>query len=240
MEPPQVIEEMIAYYRARALEYDEWFYRLNRYDHGPEINQRWFDDVAELVAAFEQIGPVDEALELAAGTGIWTEKLVKHATHVTVVDASSEMIAINQGKLPGAPVSYVEASVFDWEPDRAYDLVFFSFWLSHVPPERVNEFLAKVRRSVRDGGQLFIIDSRFEQTGAARNNPLFEEEQTYRTRVLNDGNQYTIVKVYYETEQLRRLLDTAGFDAEVHFTNQYFIYASAIARPATSKGSPSP
>jgi ubiquinone/menaquinone biosynthesis C-methylase UbiE len=230
MESPQVIEEMIAYYRARALEYDEWFYRLNRYDRGPEINQRWFDDVAQLEAAFEAIQPVDHALELAAGTGIWTERLVKRAKHVTVVDASPEMISINRGKLPGAPVNYIESNIFDWEPDRVYDLVFFSFWLSHVPPNRVDEFLAKVRRSVRDGGQLFIIDSRFEQTGAAKDNPLFEDEQTYRTRVLNDGNQYTIVKVYYEIEQLRQLLATAGFDADVQFTNQYFIYASAIAR----------
>jgi ubiquinone/menaquinone biosynthesis C-methylase UbiE len=230
MEPERVIDEMIAYYRARAAEYDEWFYRLNRYDHGPEINQRWFDDVAQLEAAVAKIGPVDGALELAAGTGIWTEKLVSLAKHVTVVDASPEMIAINQSKLPGAPISYIHGSIFDWEPERAYDLVFFSFWLSHVPPEHVDDFLAKARRSVRVGGKLFIIDSRFEQTGAARNNPLFEEEETYRTRILNDGNKYTIVKIYYQTEQLRELLDKAGFDAEVKFTNEYFIYASAVAR----------
>ncbi|HVB65746.1 MAG TPA: class I SAM-dependent methyltransferase [Nitrolancea sp.] len=229
MEPERVIDEMIAYYRARAAEYDEWFYRRNRYDHGPEINQRWFNDVAELEAAFHTICPVDAALELAAGTGIWTEKLVTLAKHVTVVDASPEMIAINQGKLPGAPVTYIQASIFDWEPERTYDLVFFSFWLSHVPPERVDDFLAKVRRSIRNGGKLFIIDSRFEQTGAAKNNPLFEDEETYRTRILNDGNQYTIVKVYYQIEHLRQLLQQAGFAAEVKFTNEYFIVASAVA-----------
>lgn len=230
MDTTRVIDEMIAYYRARAAEYDEWFYRQNRYDHGPEINQLWFDDVAQLEAAFATIEPVDDALELAAGTGIWTEKLVKIARQLTVVDASPEMIEINRGKLPGAPVRYIQANIFDWEPDRAYDLVFFSFWLSHVPPERLDAFLAQVRRATRRGGRLFLIDSRFEQTGAARNNPLFEDEQTYRTRILNDGNQYRIVKVYYETEQLRQLLDRAGFDAEVHFTDRYFIYASAVAR----------
>ncbi|HVX29161.1 MAG TPA: class I SAM-dependent methyltransferase [Nitrolancea sp.] len=230
MDTTRVIDEMIAYYRARAAEYDEWFYRQNRYDHGPEINQLWFDDVAQLEAAFATIEPVDDALELAAGTGIWTEKLVKIARQLTVVDASPEMIEINRGKLPGAPVRYIQANIFDWEPDRAYNLVFFSFWLSHVPPERLDAFLAQVRRATRRGGRLFLIDSRFEQTGAARNNPLFEDEQTYRTRILNDGNQYRIVKVYYETEQLRQLLDRAGFDAEVHFTDRYFIYASAVAR----------
>jgi len=230
VERVNVIDEMIAYYRARAAEYDEWFYRQNRYDHGPEVNQLWFDDVAQLEAAFAKLEPVNDALELAAGTGIWTEKLVTIANQLTVVDSSPEMIEINRGKLPNAPVRYVQANIFDWEPDRAYDLVFFSFWLSHVPPERLDAFLTQVRRATRQGGRLFIIDSRFEQTGAARNNPLLEDEQTYRTRILNDGNEYRIVKIYYETEQLRQLLDAAGFDAEVHFTDRYFIYASAVAR----------
>lgn len=229
-DPTRVIQEQIAYYRARASEYDEWFYRLNRYDHGSEINQLWFDDVARLVAEFQRLEPVDEALELAAGTGIWTERLATLAQHVTVVDTSPEMIAINRAKLPEANVTYVQQDIFEWEPDRKYDLVFFSFWLSHVPPGKLDPFLAKVRRAVCDGGRLFLIDSRFEQTGAAKNNPLFENEEIYRTRILNDGSEYTIVKIYYKTESLQESLATAGFDADVRFTERYFIYADAIAR----------
>jgi ubiquinone/menaquinone biosynthesis C-methylase UbiE len=230
VEPHRVIQDQIAYYRARASEYDEWFYRLNRYDHGPEINQRWFNDVEQLVSAFQQLEPVEEALELAAGTGIWTEPLSKLAAHVTAVDASPEMIAINRAKIPAANVTYVQQDIFAWEPEREYDLVFFSFWLSHVPPEHLDEFLAKVRRAVRIGGRLFLIDSRFEQTGAARNNPLFEDEETYRTRVLNDGSEFTIVKIYYEPDSLRERLAKAGFDADVRYTDRYFIYANAVAR----------
>ncbi len=226
----RIIQDQIAYYRARAAEYDEWFYRQNRYDHGPQINQLWFDDVEQLVEAFQRLEPVDEALELAAGTGIWTERLVTLAHHVTVVDTSPEMIAINHSKLPSANVTYVQQDIFAWEPEREYDLVFFSFWLSHVPPERLDEFLGKVRRAVRHGGRLFLIDSRFEQTGAARNNPLIEDEETYRTRILNDGSEYTIVKVYYQPELLRQSLAQAGFDAVVRFTDRYFIYANAVAR----------
>ncbi len=29
-----ILEEQKAYYRERAAEYDEWFYRQGRYDHG--------------------------------------------------------------------------------------------------------------------------------------------------------------------------------------------------------------
>lgn len=38
----EVVREQIDYYKARAPEYDEWFYRQGRYDHGDEANQRWF------------------------------------------------------------------------------------------------------------------------------------------------------------------------------------------------------
>ena len=40
-----LIAEQIAYYRSRAGEYDEWFLRQGRYDHGPELNERWFAEV---------------------------------------------------------------------------------------------------------------------------------------------------------------------------------------------------
>jgi demethylmenaquinone methyltransferase/2-methoxy-6-polyprenyl-1,4-benzoquinol methylase len=57
-------------------------------------------------------------------------------------------------------VEYRQIDLFTWEPDAEYDLVFFSFWLSHVPPELLESFLTKVSKSVRVGGQVFIVDSR--------------------------------------------------------------------------------
>ena len=93
--------------------------------------------------------------------------------------------------------------MFAWQPDRQYDLVFFSFWLSHVPPERLASFLATVNRAVRPGGRVFLINSRFEQTSTAKDAPLRDDEHIYRTRKLNDGSKFTIVKVFYEPDDLR-------------------------------------
>lgn len=45
------LQEQVDYYRARASEYDEWFYRIGRYDRGREINQRWFNEVAVVKSA---------------------------------------------------------------------------------------------------------------------------------------------------------------------------------------------
>ena len=52
---------------------------------------------------------------------------------MTAVDASPEAIAINRARVGRANVDYVEADLFAWTPPARYDLVFMSFWLSHVP-----------------------------------------------------------------------------------------------------------
>ncbi|MBG1259448.1 hypothetical protein [Nostoc commune] len=64
-----ILQQQVEYYRARANEYDKWFYRKGRYDRSPEINQRWFNEVAVIKNTLHQIGVVNDILELACGTG---------------------------------------------------------------------------------------------------------------------------------------------------------------------------
>lgn len=46
----QLLKEQIAYYKARADEYDEWFLRQGRYDRGDELNQQWFAEVSQVIS----------------------------------------------------------------------------------------------------------------------------------------------------------------------------------------------
>src|SRR6188508_1532178 len=108
MEPlDHLLAEQIAYYRARAAEYDEWFLRQGRYDHGPALNQQWFDEAQEVRLALEQFRPAGRVLELACGTGLWTQHLVRFADSVTAVDSAPEMLALNRERLGEGRVQYV-------------------------------------------------------------------------------------------------------------------------------------
>lgn len=229
-----VLKQQIEYYRARAGEYDEWFYRVNRYDQGEALNRQWFAEAEQVAQALNGLGTFDRALELAAGTGIWTEKLAGMAKHVTAIDASEEVLRINREKLHASAdaerVSYQQMDVFAWEPAEQYDLVFFGFWLSHVPQARVTEFLAKAARATRPGGHLFIVDSRAASTSTARNQSLETDENALQTRRLNDGSEYQIYKIYYQPETLQPLLANAGFEATVQVTEHYFVYAHGVKR----------
>jgi demethylmenaquinone methyltransferase/2-methoxy-6-polyprenyl-1,4-benzoquinol methylase len=66
------VAEQMAYYRERAGEYDEWWFRRGRYRLDPDAERRWFADVAEVEAALREFAPRGRVLEYACGTGLWT------------------------------------------------------------------------------------------------------------------------------------------------------------------------
>ncbi len=220
----QTLQEMREYYRARAGEYDEWFYRRGRYDRGPEANARWFAEADEVFAALDACSLTGDVLELAPGTGIWTERLIRTAATVTAVDASPEMIEINRAKVSDDRVSYVLADLFSWQPERAYDAVFFGFWISHVPLERLDGFLHAVASMLRPGGKVFFVDNRKEPTSTAINHQLPEQDSQIMTRILNNGQSFQIVKNFYDPADLAARCRRAGLHVTVDQTATYFIF----------------
>ena len=227
-----LLRQQIAYYRARASEYDEWFLRQGRYDHGPEANARWFAEVAAVRAALDAFHPTGDVLELAAGTGLWTQRLAQTATHVTAVDASPEALALNRQRLGdgAARVTYAHADLFAWQPDHRYDTVFFGFWLSHVPPTRFAGFWSLVGAALKPGGRVFFVDSRYADTSTAVDHQLEGPQATAVTRRLNDGQQFQIVKVFYRPDDLQRRLTDLGWSMQVHATPTYFLVGSGMPR----------
>ena len=222
-----LIEQQKAYYHSRAGEYDEWFLRQGRYDHGPEFRARWEREVQEVRDALARFRPGGKVLELAGGTGWWTEKLIGYANHLTVVDASAEVLALNAARVPDPRVRRVQGDLFAWAPDDAYDVVFFSFWLSHVPPERFDGFWAMVRSALARGGRIFFVDSLRTELSTASDHVLPGEHDIVAERKLNDGSRYSIYKVFYDPAHLQARLETLGWRARVSATPSFFLYGDA-------------
>lgn len=220
------IDQQIAYYRARAAEYDEWFFRQKRYDRGPELNRQWFLEVARLRSALRSFQPAGRVLELACGSGLWTQQLARYAEHVTAVDASPEALALNRARLRSKNVDYIQADIFNWRSETRYDLVFFSFWLSHVPPERFDSFWRLVRSCLHDRGRVFFIDSLYEPNSTARDHRLNAPDSTTVIRRLNDGRVFDIVKIFYKPAELEAKLKALGWRIKVASTGHYFLYGN--------------
>lgn len=219
-----VLHNQIAYYRARAKEYDEWFYRQGSYDRGDTLNEQWRQEAQTVREQLLNASTVPHIVEMAGGTGIWTQELIKIGDAVTVLDASPEMIQINRAKVQSDNVTYQLVDLFQWQPEQSVDMVFFGFWLSHVPKEKLSPFLTMVHRALKPNGRLFFIDSQKVETGTSKRQTI-QTTNDIQKRVLNDGSEFEIIKIYYDPKNLTEVLNAHGFDVTGQATPTYFIYA---------------
>ena len=95
-------------------------------------------------------------------------------------------------------MEFVHADVLNWRPSRRYDVVFFGFWLSHVPSERYADFWTLLGDCIVDGGQVVFVD---EHVRSAGKESWLAREVVQRT--LADGSTHRVVKAF---------LDPAGGD----------------------------
>ena len=222
-----VLDEQVAYYRARAPEYDAWWFRTGRFDRGPHDNAAWHTEsalVERAVADMLATTRPSSVLELACGTGLFTRHLAPRVAALTAVDASPEVIAINRRRVAAGNVRYVEANLFAFDPKARHDLVFMSFWLSHVPHARFAAFWSMVRRALAPGGVAYIVDSAHDPTSTAANHPTPDRHAGIVTRRLDDGREFRIVKVFHEPAALTARLRRLGFESRIAQTPRYFIY----------------
>jgi demethylmenaquinone methyltransferase/2-methoxy-6-polyprenyl-1,4-benzoquinol methylase len=138
---------------------------------------------------------------------------------VTAVDAAPEMLALARKRLGDERITYQQADLFHWEPTQQYDLIFFANWLSHVPPEALDEFLSQVQRSIRPVGQIAMIDQ-YLPSAVDRQ---VAREDIYATRPIGDGRQFTIVKAFHDLDYLRQKFEALKFEVSiVKFGDTFF------------------
>jgi SAM-dependent methyltransferase len=214
----RLLAEQSAYYRSLGADY---------LDQGLDLPGG--DELAEALEAFRPAGSV---LELACGPGVWTGQLLRHASDVTAVDGSPEMLAVAAARLGAGPLGagplgvgrlrLVQADLFGWVPDRRYDVVFFGFWLSHVPLERFASFWSLVADCLKDGGRVFFADDAYRTPDELIEGP---SSSTIRRR-LGDGTPYRIVKVPHHPAELEKRLQHLGWNIKVTATAGPFYWGA--------------
>jgi ubiquinone/menaquinone biosynthesis C-methylase UbiE len=227
MDPAERLDaEMVAYYVARAPEYDEWYLRSDRYVHTEVDDAAWKSDLDLASRWLDAIPMSGEIVELAGGTGWWSQHLAVKG-RLTVCDISPEMLGLARSRLRSLGL-IAEFEVRDnWaEPDRQVDGLFAGFWLSHVSRERLPAFLALANRWLKPGGVFAFMDSRRDPaSGAIDHRPSSDDVQLRR---LNDGRTFQVRKVYYSPVELEAALAHAGFvDAGVETSERFFLLGQA-------------
>jgi demethylmenaquinone methyltransferase/2-methoxy-6-polyprenyl-1,4-benzoquinol methylase len=134
------------------------------------------------------------------------------------------MLELNRRRVGADVVRHVHADIFSWKPDEAYDVVFFGFWLSHVPPAEFESFWSLVDTCLVPGGRVLFLDSLYDSASSAKDHTAPDPASVMTRRRLNDGDEFDIVKVFYEPSELATRLRALGWAITVDTTSRFFLY----------------
>jgi SAM-dependent methyltransferase len=209
----QPLQDQIEYYRSRAGEYDE-----TAAPKGDPLAPQT-EQIRRALHAFEPRGKV---LEIACGTGLWTGELLLFADELIAIDAAPEMLEQARRKISDRRVRFAQADVFSWRPATRYDVVFFSFWLSHVPPSHFERFWRLVDSSLAPDGRVFFVDEGHHDHWTE---DWLDRGAGVIRRRLRDGSEHRAVKVLWDPGELGERLRRLGWDIRVQGTGA-FIWGS--------------
>jgi SAM-dependent methyltransferase len=144
---------MRAYYRDRAPEYD-LLYDVPAYQDDFAALRRWLE--AHVVGA--------SVLEVAAGTGYWTEVAAPFARSVTATDCNAETLAVAARRRSGPNVTIVQTDAYAL-PDFGvrFEVGMAHLWWSHVEKERRDAFLSGLAARLQPDATLLMLDQRFRR-----------------------------------------------------------------------------
>jgi len=208
----EVPADQVDYYRHRAGEYD-----ATAYGDVTAARAR----IARLVA---EMRPAGNVLEIACGTGLWTEALAAWADTVTAIDAAPEAVAIARDRVRSAHVSFMVADVFSWSPDTRFDVIFFSAWLSHVPVSRFAQFWQLLESLLAGNGRVLFIDEHIDERG--KEDYVADLDEVVERR-LRDGRTFRVIKNFVDPEKLELQLRGLGWDCAVHRDGGDWVYGEA-------------
>ncbi|MGW3283466.1 class I SAM-dependent methyltransferase [Streptomyces sp. NPDC001002] len=202
-----LVAEQIAYYRARAPEYDRVYAERT--------------DLRELLTTVDDLPITGDVLELACGTVQWTRVLAARARTLTAVDASPEVLEIARERAGFPNVRFARADVFGWRPSRRFDTVFFAFFLSHVPLSRLSAFWETVAAALAPGGRAVFIDE-----GPAE---ATRDEVAAKVRRLDDGREFRIEKIFHAPDTLTTQLTALGWSVEVRSRGGFIVGVAQVS-----------
>jgi SAM-dependent methyltransferase len=181
---PSLSDTMQEYYRARAPEYDLFY----------EVPDR-LNELAQLKAWLIERTKGRTILEVAAGTGYWTEVVAPQAKAVTAIDYNSETLDIAAKRQLGPHVELLTADAYSLPHfTRAFDIGMAHLWWSHVERQRLRSFLSHFASRLSRGATVLMIDQLYVEGSCSAVSREDSWGNQYTVRQLRDGSAYEIIK----------------------------------------------
>lgn len=187
------------YYAQRASEYDRIYQKPERQA-----------DLRQLEAWLPARFTGRHVLEIAAGTGYWSQFIAPACASLTLTDGNLEPLEIARNRVLGRAV-FLQADAYALSPDLgSFDAAFAGFWISHVPIERRREFMVNLHARLRPDAVVIFMDNRYVEGSST---PIAETDaagNTYQVRPLDDGSSHRVLKNFPDEAQMQALVEDFG------------------------------
>jgi SAM-dependent methyltransferase len=189
--------ELLDYYRRRAAVYEAIYLRPERQPDLSKIGQ-------ELRRGLR----ARRVLEIACGTGYWTQHIAQTAASVVATDLAEETLQIARAKAyPAGRVRFEIADAYALGPELGtFDAAFAGFWWSHVPLGRIEEFLRSLHARLEGGARVMLLDNRYVEGSSTPIAELDADGNSYQLRPLPDGSRLRVLKNFPSEAELRARL----------------------------------
>ncbi len=208
------MDKLASYYAQRAAEYERIYARPERQA-----------ELAVLKARVRKMFAGRSVLELACGTGYWTEVIAPGATQITAVDINEEVLRIARTKTyPEKRVSFLQGDCYaPQDTGRAHDALFAGFWWSHVPLSRMGVFMEKATRCVAPGALIAFLDNSYVEGTSTAISHRDPEGNSYQMRTLEDGSRHEVLKNFPSEGDLIQRASSHGWGANVELLEHYWL-----------------
>jgi cyclopropane fatty-acyl-phospholipid synthase-like methyltransferase len=215
-------QELIAYYDARAREYDEVYSGKNPAIAEPELYIKEVKEIAHIVSEFGSGHVVD----IGCGTGFWLPYYANNASSITLIDESEIMLKVCEQRVRVLGIAdkceFQNESFYTkkWERDR-FDSALIGFFVSHISQEMEERFFTTLRNILRPHARALLIDSAWSEK-----RKLQRAKEGIQERILNNGRTFKIYKRYFTLQEIEGLYNKYNFNMVSSYMGTVFLTAS--------------
>jgi len=198
--------DQVTYYSSRAKEYENIYYKPERQN-----------DIPKVISYLQKHFKNKVLIEIACGTGYWTQKVSKTAMHILATDINKSVIDIAKSKYYEANnVEFQLVDIFNLPNNLGqFEAGFGGFIWSHIPKHKLRVFLKNYLSLIKPEGLAIFLDNNYVEGSSTLIYKTDKAGNTYQKRILQDGSEHSIIKNFPSDEEILSYVTPVSKDFEI-------------------------
>jgi demethylmenaquinone methyltransferase/2-methoxy-6-polyprenyl-1,4-benzoquinol methylase len=205
---------MEQYYSKRAAEYEQIYQKPER-----QHELEWLRGRIPALLSERTV------LEVACGTGYWTQFIARTAAMVHACDINDSVLEIAREKpIPKNRVDFFKADAVTLEGvPPGCDAAFAGFWWSHVKKSELAKFVQNLASKLEPGAVVVILDNQYAEGSSTAISRRDAEGNTYQMRHLANGEEHEVLKNFPTADELRSAVLPVAGEAHLESLTYYWL-----------------